>query len=118
LQSKIGEAVSQRMQAELSASQVSRQAEQEIRAAYQKVVFDQSQVDALEKATESARKNYEAQRRDYRLGLVTNLDVIQALTAFQQNQQALDRARFTTRLDYVTLQAAAVHLPLPETPAP
>ena len=117
LQSKIGEAVSQRMQAELSASQVSRQAEQEIRAAYQKVVFDQSQVDALEKATESARKNYEAQRRDYRLGLVTNLDVIQALTAFQQNQQALDRARFTTRLDYVTLQAAAVYLP-PETPAP
>jgi outer membrane protein len=113
LQSKVSEAVSQSTQAELSTSQVRRQAEQEIRSVYQSVVFDRSQLDALEKATESARKNYEAQRRDYRLGLVTNLDVLQALTEFQQNQQALDRARFTTKLDYLTLQAAAVRRPVP-----
>lgn len=117
LQSKVSEAVSQRTQAELNASQVRRQAEQEIRSTYQSVVFDRSQLDALEKATESARKNYEAQRRDYRLGLVTNLDVLQALTAFQQNQLALDRARYTTKLDYLKLQAAAVRRPAapPET---
>ncbi len=117
LQSKVSEAVSLRTQAELNASQVRRQAEQEIRSTYQSVVFDRSQLDALEKATESARKNYEAQRRDYRLGLVTNLDVLQALTAFQQNQLALDRARYTTKLDYLKLQAAAVHRPAapPET---
>lgn len=117
LQSKVSEAVSQRTQAELNASQVRRQAEQEIRSTYQSVVFDRSQLDALEKATESARKNYEAQRRDYRLGLVTNLDVLQALTAFQQNQLALDRARYTTKLDYLKLQAAAVRRPVapPET---
>ncbi len=113
LQSKVSEAVSQLTQAELNASQVSRQAEQEIRSTYQSVVFDRSQLDALEKATESARKNYEAQRRDYRLGLVTNLDVLQALTAFQQNQLALDRARYTTKLDYLKLQAAAVRRPAP-----
>lgn len=113
LQSKVSEAVSQRTQAELSASQVRRQAEQEIRSAYQSVVFDRSQLDALEKATESARKNYEAQRRDYRLGLVTNLDVLQALTAFQENQRAQDRARYTTKLDYLKLQAAAVRRPVP-----
>ena len=80
-------------------------------------MFDKSQLEALEKATESARKNYEAQRRDYRLGLVTNLDVLQAMTAFQHNQQALDRARYTTKLDYLKLQAAAVRRPAtpPET---
>ena len=113
LQSRVSEAVSLRTQAELSASQVSRQAEQEIRSVYQSVVFDRSQLDALEKETESARKNYETQRRDYRLGLVTNLDVLQALTAFQQNQLALDRARYTTKLDYLKLQAAAVRRPAP-----
>ena len=113
LQSKVSEAVSQSTQAELSTSQVRRQAEQEIRSVYQSVVFDRSQLDALEKATESARKNYETQRRDYRLGLVTNLDVLQALTAFQQNQLALDRARYTTKLDYLKLQAAAVRRPAP-----
>jgi outer membrane protein len=117
LQSKVSEAVSLLTQTELNASQVSRQAEQEIRSTYQSVVFDRSQLDALEKATESARKNYEAQRRDYRLGLVTNLDVLQALTAFQQNQLALDRARYATKLDYLKLQAAAAHRPAspPET---
>ena len=113
LQSKVSEAVSQLTQAELNASQASRQAEQEIRSIYQSVVFDRSQLDALEKATESARKNYEAQRRDYRLGLVTNLDVLQALTAFQENQRALDRARYTSKLDYLKLQAAAVRQPAP-----
>jgi len=119
LQSKVREAVSQRTQAELNASQVSREAEQEIRSVYQIVEFDRSQLDALEKATESARKNYEAQRRDYRLGLVTNLDVLQALTVFQQNQRALDRARYTAKLDYLILEAAVVRRPVtPEEPAP
>ncbi len=119
LQSKVSEAVSQSTQTELSVSQVSRQAEQEIRSTYQSVVFDRSQLEALEKATEAARKNYEAQRRDYRLGLVTNLDVLLALTTFQENQRALDRARYTAKIDFFWLQAAAVRRPaLPEGAAP
>ena len=109
LQSKTREAVSQRTQAELTASQVRRQAEQEIRSLYQTVVFDRLQLDALEKATEAAKKSYEAQRRDYRLGLVTNLEVLQALTAFQENQRTLDRARHNAKLDFIKLQAATVN---------
>src|SRR3970282_842459 len=89
LQSQVREAISQQTQAELAVSQVTRQAEQEIRALYQSVVYDSAQLDALEKATVAARKNYEAQQRDYRFGLVTNLEVIQALTAFQENKGAL-----------------------------
>jgi outer membrane protein len=111
LQSQVREALSQSTQAELSTSQARRQAEQEIRAVYQSVVFDRSRLVALEKATESARKNYEVQRHDYRLGLVTNLDVLQALTAFQENQRALDRARYIAKLDYLRLEAAAARRP-------
>jgi len=110
-QSQVREAVSLSTQAELGASQVRRQAEQEIRSLHQSVVYDRSQLAALEKATEAARKNYEVQRRDYRLGLVTNLDVLQALTLFQDNQRALDRARYTAKLDYLRLEAAAVRRP-------
>ena len=114
-QSKVREALSQRTQAELSVSQLSRQAEQEVRTTYQSVILDQAQLEALTKATEIARKNYETQTREYRLGLVTNLEVLQALTAFQENQRALDRARYTAKLDYIRLQAAAVRRPaLPE----
>ena len=113
LQSRVREAVSQSTQAELTASQVRRQAEQEIRSIYQSVVLDRSQLEALEKASEAARKNYEVQRRDYRFGLVTNLDVLQALTDFQENLRALDRARYTAKLNYLALEAAAVRRPVP-----
>jgi outer membrane protein len=119
LQSKTREAMSLRTQAELTASQVSRQAEQEIRSLYQTVVFDRLQLDALEKATEAAKNSYEAQRRDYRLGLVTNLEVLQALTAFQENQRTLDRARHNAKLDFIKLQAATGdRAGLRDTPAP
>ncbi len=114
-QSKEREVLSQRTQAELSVSQLRRQAEQEVRTTYQSVILDQAQLEALTNATEIARRNYETQTREYRLGLVTNLEVLQALTAFQENQRALDRARYTAKLDYVKLQAAAVRRPpLPE----
>lgn len=111
IESQIRTAVSQRTQAELTTSQLRRQAEQEIRSAYESVVYDRRQLDALTTATETARKNYEAQQRDYRLGLVTNLEVLQALTAYQENLRALDRARFTAKLNYLILQAAAVRRP-------
>lgn len=111
LQSQIREAASQRTQAELSVTQTSRLAEQEIRSAYQSVLYDRARLEALARATESARKNYEAQTRDYRLGLVTNLEVLQALTALQQNRRALDRARYAMKLDYARLEAAAVRRP-------
>lgn len=111
VQSRVREAASQRTQAELTVSQTRRLAEQEIRASYQSMVYDRAQIEALARATEAARKNYEAQVHDYRLGLVTNLDVLQALTALQQNQRALDRARYAMQLDYARLQAAAVQGP-------
>lgn len=111
LQSRVREALSQSTQAELSARQVGRQAEQEIRSAYQSVVLDRGQVEALAKAADAAYKNYLAQRRDYRLGLVTNLDVLQAHTAFQDNQRALNSARYNTKLNWLRLQAAAVYRP-------
>ncbi len=119
VQSQVREAVSQRTQAELEVNRVRRLADQQVRSFYQTSVLDRTQLGALERATDAARRNYETQRRDYRLGLVTNLDVLQALTVFQENQQALDRARHTAKLNYLRLQAAAVRRPAPpedETP--
>jgi outer membrane protein len=119
LQSQVREAVSQGTQAELDTSRVQRLADQEIRSLYQTVLLDRKQVSALEAAAEAARKNYEAQQRDYRFGLVTNLDVLQALTSYQENLRALDRARYTAKLDYLRLEAAAARRPAaPEGPTP
>lgn len=119
LQSRVREAASQRNQAELSLSQVNRVAGQEIRTAHENVTFNRLQLEAIERATEAAQRNYDAQSRDYRLGLVTNLDVLQALTVFYDNQRALDRARFAIKLSYLRLEAAAVRRPiLPEGATP
>jgi outer membrane protein len=112
IQSQVRSAASQRTQAELSLSQVRRLADQEVRASYRSVEYDRLQIEALTAATELSRKNYEAQTHDYRLGLVTNLEVLQALTVMQQNQRALDRARYASKLDYVRLEAAAARRPV------
>ena len=117
VQSRVREAQSQSAQAELSVSQARRQAQQEIRSVYQNVVLDRAQLDALEKAADAAHKNYSAQQHDYRLGLVTNLDVLQAQSSFQENQRALQRARYATKLNYLRLQAAAVYRPVVHTGA-
>lgn len=111
LQSQVREAVSQGTQAELEMSRVQRLAEQEIRSLHQTVQLDQKQLSAREAAAEAARKNYEAQKRDYRFGLVTNLEVLQALTSYQENLRALDRARYTAKLDWLRLEAAAARRP-------
>lgn len=118
LQSRVREALSQNTQAENGTSQVRRQAEQEIRTLYQNIMFDRAQLEALEKATDAAQKNYSAQRRDYRLGLVTNLEVLQAQTTFQENERALDRARYNAKLNWLRLQVATVRRPLAEGAAP
>jgi outer membrane protein len=111
LDSRVREAVSQNTQAELDSSRVQRLAEQEIRSFYQTVLLDRKQLSALETAADAAKKNYEVQQRDYRFGLVTNLDVLQALTAYQENLRALDRARYTAKLNYLRLEAAVVRRP-------
>jgi len=111
VQARVRERVSQRDQAEFDLSRVTRLAEQDIRTNHQNTLLDRPQLDALEKATDAARRNYEAQSRDYRLGLVTNLDVLQALTSFQENQRDLDRARYTAKINYLRLQAAAARRP-------
>ncbi|MEJ2107103.1 MAG: TolC family protein [Acidiferrobacteraceae bacterium] len=112
LRSATRDAISQRTQAELSLSQARRSAQQEIRSLHDSAGFDLQQLQALKTATEAARRNYDAQKKDYRLGLVTNLDVLQALTSYQENQRALDRARFTAKIDWMKLQAASDRLPI------
>ncbi len=112
VQSKVREASAQRSQAELNRSLVVRQAEQEVRSLYQSVDLTLTQLQALQAATDAARKSYQAQLRDYRLGLVINLDVLQALTAYQQNQRTLDRAVYTARSNYLQLLASAARIPV------
>ena len=79
---------------------------------YATMIGDKEQLDALKVATDLAKRNYEAETHDYRLGLVTNLDVLTALTSFQEDQRALDRQRYTLLMDYEKLEASVARRPL------
>lgn len=106
IQSKVRQAASQYRESELSLSRGQRLADQEIRTYYARVQLDNDQVATLQKSNEYAKKNYEQQTRDYRLGLVTNLDVLQSLTAYQEAERSLDRAKFQAKTDYLYLLSA------------
>jgi outer membrane protein len=107
VQSQVRTAASVQSQAELALARTRRLAEQEVRSFYETVQADLGQLKVLEQAAKISESNYNEQSREYRYGLVTNLDVLQALTAFQESQRALDRARFTFRNDQERLESAA-----------
>jgi outer membrane protein len=107
IQSQVRQAVSIARQYELQLSLSRRAAEEEIRTFYDLAVGDRRILTKLSNTVDLSKKNYEAQLKDYRNGLVTNLDVLQSITAYQDSQRLLDRHFYTVRLDTVKLQAAA-----------
>ena len=107
ISSNVKTAQSQQQQSELQLSRVQRLALQEIRSLYHNFKADLSQLTALQEAFNLAEKNYKANVKDYKLNLVTNLDVMQALTAYQDTQRSLEKIRYLTKIDYNHLEAAA-----------
>jgi outer membrane protein len=105
ISSQVRQAASVEHQAELTLNTNRRQVDQSIRTLYASAIQDRAQVAALTLAKETAYKSYQAQEHDYKLGLVTNIDVLTALTTFAQSEQALDVARFTAQYDYSRLLA-------------
>lgn len=91
---------------QLEAGRTFKLAREEIRSAYQAVSSDIAQIESLAKSAEFSEKSYTDLRREYGLGLVTNLDVLQMLNIFQDSRRALDRARLAAKMDYLILLAA------------
>lgn len=106
IQSQVRQARSIARQYELILSQTHRNAEQEIRTLYHLLVADNQQLIKLGELVESAKKNYDTQLRYYRNGLVTNLEVLQSMTTYEDAQRMRDHQKFTIKLDTVKLQAA------------
>ncbi len=106
--SQVSTAVSKRDQAESTLSRAKRLALQQIRTLHSNYQFDRSQWETYKLARDIAEQNFKQQTRDYKRGLVTNLDVLTSLTSFQEAQRARDRTRYATELDFENLEAAAV----------
>jgi outer membrane protein len=107
IDSSVRQAASQIHQYELNVSLSRRQADEQIRAAYRTYMADQQQVEALRASKLANERNLKAELTDYRLGLVTNLDVLNALISYQESERALDQQIYTSKLDYFKLESSA-----------
>jgi outer membrane protein len=106
VQAQLETAVAKRDQADLQVSRTKGLALQQIRQFYETFVGDRDQYEAYREAVAVAEKNYKEELREYRLGLVTNLDVLTALTAFQESKRSFDKARYSMMNDVENLEAA------------
>lgn len=106
IQARVRELTEQQKQQKLALEQTRRAAEKQIRDAHEYLGRVFSQHARLEEAVKIAEDNYKEQTKDYRLGLVTNLDVLQALNTFQENKRLLDRSVMEIFIARVSLESA------------
>lgn len=92
---------------EAALSQAVRTAELDARSAHQQLLSSFSVVAALEAAEKLAADNAKAQAEDYKLGQVTNLDVLGGLNVLQQTRLSQNAARVDSYWSRVRLEVAA-----------
>lgn len=69
------------------------------------------EVQSSEEAAKSARRSYDALLKESRYGLVTNLDVLQALDFLQEQEDARDGSRLKAKRLLIALKVATEELP-------
>ncbi|MCC7441137.1 MAG: TolC family protein, partial [Bdellovibrionales bacterium] len=109
--SRVREASAASREAELNATTVARDASQEVRSLYEQARAGVERTGDLEAAARLAEEAYQRVNREFRLGLATNLEVLQTLNSFQETRRALFRTRCETLTDWARLQAASGRIP-------
>jgi outer membrane protein len=107
IQSQVRQAVAVQEQVALGESRARRLADQEVKRFFERVESGRLQLVKLTEFVNLSRLNHDAQRKEYRNGLVTNLDVLQATTSWHVAVRSKERQLFTLKGDYAKLQAAS-----------
>jgi len=107
----VAEIRSQKKQSELYLRELARRVDTDVRRAYDDWVDSGAEIADLLAAQRAAEASHNAQVKEYRLGLVTNLDVLMALQTLLDAKRALDNARIDSRRRYVALLVTAEVLP-------
>jgi outer membrane protein len=113
--SLIRQAESEERASTLTLSETRRNAEREVRERHRNLRSLLAQIQKLRRSAELAKRNYAVQQKEYRLGLVNNLDVLSALNTWQESQVALDTTLLAAKNVALRLELAAGR-PLQVTP--
>jgi len=113
VQAQVREAATAHRESVLRLENRRRSATSEVREAWESLRAALARTSVLEQAEQAASDSYDEQNRDYRYGLVTNLDVLQAMRTRQEIRRNLDRARYAARWARARLDAAVGTVPAP-----
>lgn len=94
-------------QKKLDLSQLEREAQRDVRSYFNQFNATVAELARLNEAVDTARQNYQAQRADYDLRVVNNLDVLDALNNFLTLTRDKSTARMNVRLNLIRLYVAA-----------
>jgi outer membrane protein len=103
----IRQAAASQSSAEQRLSLARRRAELEVRTAHRTLISSLGILEAFDKAAGLSEANAQAQQADYRLGLVTNLEVLESLNSLQNIRLRREQARLEAVLARVRLEVAA-----------
>lgn len=107
----VDRAKSAKRQSELMLSELQRQIAYEVRRLHGDLTASVEEAQAQEESAQAAQKSYDALREEYKLGLVTNLDVLQALDLLLSQRGARDAARLDVKRLFIQLGVATETLP-------
>jgi len=105
-QSKVREASASYYQSELTLSYGRKTAEKELRDLYSAVTEGVLQLNTLTETVKLAEANYKEQTRDNRYGLVTSIEVLQALDTYFESRRSFEKANAQVKTAYAQLRAA------------
>lgn len=110
-QASVREAVQGKRIAELNSAEALRAAERDIAINYQNIIQLHEQLRVLSKALAKAEEAYRLNKKDYQLGLVTNLDVLLSLNVFIETKRSYNSLLSIAHLNYKNLEASIGVLP-------
>jgi len=102
----VREAMSSYRQAQLMLEEMERDIYHSIRKIHNELSMSILEAKSSEEAARAAQQSYDALLGEYKLGLVTNLDVLEALDLLQSQKSARDAARLKAKRLFIELNVA------------
>jgi outer membrane protein TolC len=96
--------VSKLTEAELELAKARRAASNQIKVLFESARTAMLQIQSIRESLTLAEKSYQQQNHDYRLGLATNLDVLQSFNAVTEAKRSLNRTTYQGKTAYAELQ--------------
>lgn len=108
---KVQESVQKKEQAIYSLADFKKSIEIDVTAKYEMYHRYLDQVKAFDLALEKAKKSYDVAIGDYRLGLISNLDVLSSLNLYLDSKRNSEKTKIQAMMNLKILEAAAGVLP-------